>query len=97
MVQDDALFEALKKKKKRRTRKILITLVIVILVIVAALVIGVSYLRRQVQEQFAADAAEVQSYEVSVGSISTTVSGSGQLTDVDLESIAIPASVTIDN
>ena len=93
--RDDALFETLGKNKKRKKRKILITVVSIVLVLAIIGVVGVSFLQRRVREQFASNKGEVLSYEVSTGSISTVVSGSGTLTDVDLESIAVPDGVEI--
>ena len=85
--RDDALFETLGKNKKRKKRKIIITVVSIVLVLAMIAVVGVSFLQRQVREQFASNQGEVLSYEVTTGSISTVVSGSGSLTDVDLSSI----------
>lgn len=93
--RDDALFEALGKNKKRKKRKIIITVVSILLVVAIAAVVGVSFLQRQVREQFKSDQGEVLSFEVTTGSISTVVSGSGSLTDVDLEEITVPAGVEI--
>ena len=92
---DDALFETLGKNKKRKKRKIIITVVSIVLVLAIIAVVGVSFLQRQVREQFASNSGEVLSYEVSTGSISTVVSGSGSLTDVDLDSITVPDGVEI--
>ena len=93
--KDDALIEALGKNKKRKKRKILITVVSILLVLAIIAVTGVSFLQRRVREQFASKQGEVLSYEVKTGSISTVVSGSGSLTDVDLESITVPDGVEI--
>ena len=93
--QDDALFETLGKNKKRKKRKIIITVVSIVLVLAIIAVVGVSFLQRRVREQFASGSGEVLSYEVSTGSISTVVSGSGSLTDVDLNSITVPEGVEI--
>ena len=93
--RDDALFETLGKNKKRKKRKIIITVVSIVLVLAIIAVVGVSFLQRQVREQFASNRGEVLSYEVSTGSISTVVSGSGSLTDVDLEEITVPDGVEI--
>ena len=92
---EDALFEALGKQKKRKKRKLIIT---VAAILVAVLVIGwiaVSLLQDQVREQFATENGEVLSYQVVTGSINTTVSGSGSLTDVDLDSVTVPEGVEI--
>ena len=93
--QDDALFEALGKNKKRRRRRIILTVVSILLVLAIAAVVGVGFLQRRVREQFASSRGEVLSYDVTTGSISTVVSGSGSLTDVDLNSITVPEGVTI--
>ena len=93
--RDDALFEALGKNKKRKKRKIILTVVAILLILAVIAVVGVSILQRRVREQFASNQGEVLSYEVSTGSISTVVSGSGSLTDVDLESITVPEGVEI--
>ena len=93
--RDDALFETLGKNKKRKRRKIIITVVSIVLVLAIIAVVGVSFLQRRVREQFASNQGEVLSYEVSTGSISTVVSGSGSLTDVDLNSITVPEGVEI--
>ena len=93
--RDDALFETLGKNKKRKRRKIIITVVSIVLVLAIIAVVGVSFLQRRVREQFASNQGEVLSYEVTTGSISTVVSGSGSLTDVDLESITVPEGVEI--
>jgi len=93
--RDDALFETLGKNKKRKRRKIIITVVSIVLVLAIIAVVGVSFLQRRVRERFASNQGEVLSYEVSAGSISTVVSGSGSLTDVDLNSITVPEGVEI--
>ena len=93
--RDDALFETLGKNKKRKRRKIIITVVSIILVLAIIAVVGVSFLQRRVREQFASSQGEVLSYEVTTGSISTVVSGSGSLTDVDLETVTVPDGVEI--
>lgn len=93
--RDDALFEVLGKNKKRRKRRIIVTVVSIVLVLAMIAVVGVSFLQRRVREQFASNQGEVLSYEVTTGSISTVVSGSGSLTDVDLNSITVPEGVEI--
>ena len=93
--RDDALFEALGKNKKRKKRKIIITVVSIVLVLAIGAVVGVGFLKNRVREQFGTTAGEVLSYEVTTGSISTVVSGSGSLTDVDLNSVSVPEGVEI--
>ena len=93
--RDDALFETLGKNKKRKRRRIIITVISVVLVLAIVAVVGVGALQRRVREQFGSGSGEVKSYEVTTGSISTVVSGSGSLTDVDLESVTVPSGVEI--
>lgn len=93
--KDDVLFETLGKNKKRKKRKIIFTVIAIVLILAILAVVGVNFLQRQVREQFTASQGEVLSYEVTTGSISTVVSGSGSLTDVDLESITVPEGVEI--
>lgn len=93
--RDDALFEALGKNKKRKKRRIILTAAAIVLVLAVTAVVGVGFLRRQVREQFASNQGEVLSYEVTTGSISTVVSGSGSLTDVELNAITVPDGVEI--
>ena len=93
--RDDALFETLGKNKKRKKCKILITVVSIVLVLSIIAVTGVSVLQRRVREQFASNQGDVLSYDVTTGSINTVVSGSGSLTDVDLEAITVPEGVEI--
>ena len=93
--RDEALFEALGKSKKKEKHKIIRTIIIVILVTAIVLVAGVSILQRRVREQFASGASEVLSYEATSGTISTLVSGSGTLTNVDSEIVTIPSGVEV--
>ena len=94
--RDDALFEALKKRKRKKRRRIIRTVVFIVLLLAAGLTVGVRFLRRQVTENIASDKVEYTTAEVIRGSISTQVSGSGTLLNVDEESITVPAGVTID-
>lgn len=91
----DELFDTLSKNKRKRKRKIIRTVLIVIVAVIIIGVVGVSMLRRQVEERFASSAAEVLSYEVKTGTINTVVSGSGTLAEVDLETLTVPAGVEI--
>ena len=93
--QSDALFEQLNKNKKKKKRKTLRTVLIIILVIAVALMAAFNHLRQQVEESFAAMAEEVQSYEVRRGPISTTVTGTGTLAEVGLETVTMPSEVEI--
>lgn len=92
---DDALFEALGKSRKAKKRKIIRTVLIIVAVLVAALIAGVSILQRQVRKQFASSSQEVLSAAAERGTISTVVSGSGTLTNVDSETVSVPSGVEV--
>ncbi|MCD8382813.1 MAG: efflux RND transporter periplasmic adaptor subunit [Clostridiales bacterium] len=80
-------------RRRRRIRNTTILVVAILLLLVAV----VFYLQRQVQENYATtDESSVLSAEVTVGSISTTVSGSGTLASEDTEDVTIPSGVEID-
>ncbi len=93
--RDDALFEALNKSKKKKRRKRLVTVLAVIAVIVIVLMAAVNSLRKKVEASMAVDAEEVLHYEAVYGSVSTRVSGSGTIEDVDAESVTVPEGVEI--
>ncbi len=79
-------------RKKRTVRVILI--VVIVLAILAA---GIGVAQKQVTSQVnAGNAEEVQTATVSKGSISTVVSGSGNLTDEDVEELTFHGGVEID-
>lgn len=92
---DDALFEALGKSKKQKKHRIIRNVIMILLVLAVILIAGVSILRRQVRERFASNNTEVQSETVQTGTISTLVSGSGTLANVDAETITIPDGVEL--
>ena len=91
----EELFETLSKNKKMRRRKIIRTVLITIAVIVAILVAVIITLTKNVEKRFAAAAAEVQNYQVTTGTIHTIVSGSGVLTEENLEEIDVPSGVEV--
>ena len=93
--KDDALFETLNRNKKAKKRKLIRTVVTILVFLAVILVIGVSVLRRQVREQFGGEAREVLSDQAQRGIISTVVSGSGMLLNVDTETISVPADVEV--
>ena len=97
-VQNDRaeeLFQKLSKEKKNHRRKLILTVVITVLVIMAVLVFAVIALRKSVEQRFADAAAQVQQYQVQIGTIHTVVAGSGVLAEVDLEQISVPAGVKV--
>lgn len=83
--------KALKRKKTRQ--KIIMYVCIALLVIVAA----VLFTRRNVQKKYGnRSIVKVETTQVTTGSISTTVSGSGSLTSEDIRDITVPAPVDVD-
>ncbi|MBR1455923.1 MAG: HlyD family efflux transporter periplasmic adaptor subunit [Oscillospiraceae bacterium] len=95
--RDDELFAALNRSKKQKRRKRLLTALAITAVIVVILLIVFANLRRRVKANIASDAEEVLRYEVTYGSVSTTVSGSGTIADVDAEEITVPEGVEIED
>ena len=93
--KDDALFEVLNQSKKAKKRKLIRTIVTVVLILVIILIAGISILRRQVREQFGGSRDEVLSEQAKRGTISTLVSGSGMLVNVDTEVVSVPAGVEV--
>ena len=93
--RSEELFDTLNKNKKRKKRKLIRTVLIIIAVVAAILIGTVSHLRKRVTDRFASDAADVKTYSVNTGTIQTLVSGTGTLTQVDLEAITVPAGVDI--
>ena len=93
--RDEALFEALNRDKKEKKRKLIRTIVILVMVLAVALIAGISILRRQVREQFGGSAEDVLSEQATRGTISTVVSGSGMLVNVDTEVVSVPSGVEV--
>ncbi|MCD8010720.1 MAG: HlyD family efflux transporter periplasmic adaptor subunit [Lachnospiraceae bacterium] len=93
---DEELLEMHRRERTRHRRRGIITLVVIVVVVLVAVAVGVNQARKSISAQVSSsDDSEVQSAEVTVGSISTTVSGSGTLADEDVESVEIPDSLEI--
>lgn len=93
--EDEALFQALNQKKKEKKRRLVRILVTTAVVAAIVLTVGVRLLRRQVREQFAGSGEEVLSDQATRGTISTVVSGSGVLLNVDTQILSVPDGVEI--
>lgn len=91
----EELFDVLNRQKQKKKRKFLRTVLTVVAVIALIIVVAFSMLRREVESRFADAAAEVLTYEVKPGTIHTLVSGSGTLTEEDLQSISVPEGVEL--
>ena len=94
-LRGEELFETLNQNKKKKKRKLMRTVLTVISVILVIIVAAVAMLRREVENRFADAAAEVLSYEVKTGTIHTLVTGSGTLTEIDLETVDVPDGMEI--
>ncbi len=80
--------------KQKRIRKAMIITSVVAVVLTAA----VLFFRQRVQEEFASGSTEeIESAQVTVGSIKTTVSGSGNLTSEGVLDVEVPIKVTIED
>ena len=93
--RDDALFEALGKSNKQKRKRIIRTIVIIVLLLAVVLVSATFILQRRVKEKFASHDLDVLSYNVTTGTISTIVSGSGTIQNVDTETVSIPTGVEL--
>lgn len=91
--RDEELFDSLRRSKKAKKKKRIRNIAIVVGVLAAVLVAAVLILRRQVRENFAMSGDEVISATVERGTISTVVSGSGMLENVDTETLTLPEGV----
>ena len=94
--RDDALFQALDKGKKKKRRKRIIVILIIIAVIAAALIFAVRHLQAKVRDAVSSQAQTVLTWTVAYGTVNTTVSGSGSISDVDTEDISVPDGVEVD-
>lgn len=93
--KDEALFEALGKSKQKKKKKIIRTIISIVLILAIVLISGVNILQRRVRQEFAMNDPEVISFDVTTGTISTVVSGSGTLQNVDTETVVLPSGVEL--
>ena len=83
-------------RKKHRRRKTLSVVLILLAFLIAGAAVGVKLLRQRVTEAYGTKSNDnVQKATVTVGSISTTITGSGTLSAQDTTDVSIPASVSI--
>ncbi len=86
-----------KRMSKRARRNRAIRVVLIVILVLAALAVAVRMLRSEVDTQvYERNQDTALSATVTRGSISTTVSGSGNLTDEDVEEIKVHSGVEID-
>ena len=95
---DQELFDAIGKGKKRRRRRRVITVIVILALVAGGIWAAVRYGKKKVSEQMGNmnPTSSVTSYTVDTGSVNTTVSGSGQLSDMDTEKIVLPKGVKVE-
>lgn len=95
---NDQLVEMHLKARKKRKRKLVITMVVIIAAVLVLITAGVMWAKRKISSALGSSSdSEVLSAEVTTGSISTTVSGSGTLTGDDVEELEILSSLEIED
>ena len=83
-------------KKKNRRRKTLSTVLILLAILIAGAAVGIKYLRQHVTENYVSKSSdEAQTATVTVGSISTTITGSGTLSAQETTDVSIPSTVAL--
>ena len=83
-------------KKKNRRRKTLSTVLILLAILIAGAAVGIKYLRQHVTENYGSKSSdEAQTATVTVGSISTTITGSGTLSAQETTDVSIPSTVAL--
>ena len=95
--RDKELFDALRREKQQKKRKRMIVVGAIVVVLAVAIIAGVSAAKNKVNQALnSSSAAIVNEATVTTGSISTTVSGSGMLSDADTEQITLPKGVKLE-
>ena len=83
-------------KKKNRRRKTSSTVLILLAILIAGAAVGIKYLRQHVTENYGSKSSdEAQTATVTVGSISTTITGSGTLSAQETTDVSIPSTVAL--
>ena len=95
--RDQALFASIQREKQRKKRRRIIVTVSIVVVLALAIFFGVRAAKKKVSAAVGSRTAPtVSEATVTTGSISTTVSGSGMLTDADTQQIVLPKGVKLD-
>ena len=95
--RDQELFASIQRGKQRKKRRRLIVTAAIIAVLALAIIFGVRAAKKKVSEAVGSmSAPTVTEAAVTTGSISTTVSGSGMLSDTDTKQIVLPKGVKLD-
>ena len=83
-------------RKKNRRRKTLSVVLIVLALLIAGAAVGVKLLRQRVTEAYGEKSKEeAQKATVTVGSISTTITGSGTLSAQETTEVSVPSGVAL--
>ncbi len=83
-------------RKKNRRRKTLSAVLIVLAVLIAGAAVGVKLLRQRVTAAYGSKSdTDAQKATVTVGSISTTISGSGTLSAQETTEVTVPSTVSV--
>lgn len=94
--RDDELFAALQKNKKKKRIRRVVTVLVIVGLITGALAAAVAHFRARVDAAVAVENEGVLTFAVRYGSISTRVTGSGTISDVDSKIVTVPEGVEID-
>ncbi len=92
---DEELVEMHKKARKRKRRRRALTIGIVVVIVIIFLAVVIVMLRNRVDDALGTAENEVVSEVVSTGSISTTVSGSGTLSDETVDDVTASSLLSI--
>ena len=96
--RDKELFDALRREKKRKKTRRIIIVAVIVAALALAIFFGVRAAKNKVNEAIGSmnSTAVVSEATVTTGSISTTVSGSGMLSDSDTTQIVLPKGVKLE-
>ena len=81
-------------KAERRARRIR-TAICIIAIVVLLIAAGIFFLQKKIRQSFASNQQDISSAQVTTGSISTTVSGSGSLVSDGITEVTLPSGVEI--
>lgn len=83
-------------KRRNRGRKVLVTVLIILAVLIAGGAVAVKVLRDRVTAAYGQKSTDaIQTAAVTVGSISTTISGSGTLAQQEAAEVTLPSGVSV--
>ena len=92
---DEQLVEMHRKARERKKRKTIITICAAVVAVIVIAAVGVNVARNKVSASVGTSTSEVESADATIGSISTTVSGSGTLASTDVETIEVLSTVEV--